>query len=184
MARFFDALTPELTEFIRRQKLFFVASAAAAGRVNVSPKGLDTLRVLDDRTVAWLDLTGSGAETAAHVRENGRLTLMFCSFEGDPLILRLYGRGELVRPDAAGWPALARHFGDYPGVRQIVLLHVESLQTSCGAGVPLFDHVGERGELLDWLAKKGPEGAAEYRRRKNRVSIDGLATGFGEEENV
>ncbi len=182
MARFFEQLTPELTAFIGRQRLFFVATAPREGRVNVSPKGMDSLRVLDAKTVAYLDLTGSGAETAAHVQENGRLTLMCCSFEAEPLILRLYGRGELLRPDLPSWAALKARFPDHPGARQIVVLHVEAVQTSCGFGVPLYDHAGERGELAAWAQRKGEAGLREYRRQKNALSIDGLPTGLGAEE--
>ncbi len=180
VAKFFDVLSPEHSAFIARQKVYFVATAAPEGRINLSPKGLDSLRVLDERTVAYLDLTGSGAETAAHIRADPRMTLMFCSFSADALILRLYGRGESVRPDDARWAELAPRFPDLPGARQIVVLHVESLQTSCGAGLPLMGYAGERGVLTDWLRKKGPEGVADYRRQKNAVSIDGLPTGFGE----
>ncbi|MBI5331649.1 MAG: pyridoxamine 5'-phosphate oxidase family protein [Betaproteobacteria bacterium] len=180
MAKFFAALTPEHRAFIARQKVFFVATAAAGARISLSPKGLDCLRVLDERTVAYLDLTGSGAETAAHLRADPRMTLMFCSFSADALILRLYGQGESVRPDDARWAELAPQFPDLPGARQIVLLHVESLQTSCGAGLPLMGYAGERGSLTEWLRKKGPEGVAQYQREKNAVSIDGLPTGLGD----
>lgn len=182
MAKFFEMLNPELIEFIARQKIFFVASAPNAGRVNLSPKGGDSLRVLGPKTVAYLDFTGSGAETAAHIRENGRLTLMFCAFDGEPLTLRLYGQGEVVRPELPAWAGLKAHFPDYIGARQIVLLHVDSLQTSCGAGVPLFGYAGERGELLEWAEKKGEAGLREYRQQKNRLSIDGLPTGLGGDE--
>jgi hypothetical protein len=180
MAKFFDALLPEHTAFIARQKVFFVATQAPGGRINLSPKGLDSLRVLDDKTVAYLDLTGSGAETAAHLRVDPRLTLMLCSFSADALILRLYGWGESVRPGEPRWTELAGDFPEYPGARQIVVLHVESLQTSCGAGLPLMGYAGERGSLTEWARKKGTDGIAEYRRAKNARSIDGLETGFGE----
>ncbi|MBI5937044.1 MAG: pyridoxamine 5'-phosphate oxidase family protein [Betaproteobacteria bacterium] len=182
MAKFFEALNPEQIEFVARQKIFFVASAPNAGRVNLSPKGMDSLRVLGPKTVAYLDLTGSSAETAAHIRENGRLTLMFCAFDGEPLILRLYGQGEVVRPELPAWAGLKAHFPDYIGARQIVLLHVDSLQTSCGAGVPLFGYAGERSELLEWAEKKGAAGLREYRQQKNRLSIDGLPTGLGDDQ--
>jgi hypothetical protein len=180
MGKMRDALDPALIEFIGRQQLFFVASAPDEGRINLSPKGLDCLRVLDDRTVAYLDLTGSGAETAAHVRANGRLTMMFCSFAAEPLILRLYGRGELVRPGEPAWTALAARFPVQPSARQIILLHVQSVQTSCGYGVPLFDFSGQRTGLVEWAEKKGADGLAAYRRDRNRLSIDGLPTGLGE----
>jgi hypothetical protein len=178
MARFFDALSPEHTDFISRQKVFFIATAPEQGRINLSPKGLDSLRVLDPNTVAYLDITGSGAETAAHLRVAARMTMMFCSFEQNALILRLYGRGEGVLPSDLRWPELSRRFPDHPGARQVVLLHVDSLQTSCGAGLPLMDYQGERGTLLEWNRKKGPQGIAAYQREKNAVSIDGLPTGL------
>ncbi|MEW5786539.1 MAG: pyridoxamine 5'-phosphate oxidase family protein [Pseudomonadota bacterium] len=181
MAKFFPALLPEHAGFIARQKVFFIATQAPEGRINLSPKGLDSLRVLDDRTVAWVDLTGSGAETAAHLRVDPRLTLMLCSFSADALILRLYGQGESVRPGSPRWADLAPRFPDYPGSRQIVVLHVESVQTSCGAGLPLMGYAGERGTLTEWARKKGEAGIADYRRQKNAVSIDGLPTGFGED---
>lgn len=180
MAKFHDALTPELTAFIARQKVFFVASNAPEGRLNLSPKGLDSLRVLDPNTVAYLDLTGSGAETAAHLKVDPRLTLMLCSFSAEALILRLYGRGEAISPGDPAWAGLAPLFPSYPGTRQIIRLQVESLQTSCGAGLPLMGYAGERGTLTEWARKKGEDGMAEYRRQKNAVSIDGLPTGLGE----
>lgn len=180
MAKFFDTLAPEHTAFIARQKVFFVATQAPGGRINLSPKGLDSLRVLDDRTVAYLDLTGSGAETAAHLRVDPRMTLMLCSFSTDALILRLYGKGESVRPGDARWAELAHLFPEYPGTRQFVVLNVESVQTSCGAGLPLMGYAGERGTLTEWARKKGEDGITEYRRLKNARSIDGLPTGFGD----
>ena len=180
MAKFFPALLPEHAEFIARQKVFFVATQAPGGRINLSPKGLDSLRVLDEQTVAYLDLTGSGAETAAHLRVDPRMTLMLCSFSADALILRLYGQGRSVRPGDADWGALSSRFPDHPGARQVVVLQVESVQTSCGAGLPLMGYAGERGTLTEWARKKGTEGMAAYRREKNATSIDGLPTGFGE----
>lgn len=182
MAKFFDRLSPELSGFIRRQKLFFVATAppGGEGRINLSPKGMDTFRILADDTVAYLDLTGSGNETAAHLRHDPgrRLTIMFCSFDEKPLILRLYARGEAVRESDAAWPGLIDRFPDLPGVRQIILAKIESGQTSCGFGVPMFDPRGERGLMESWAIKKGPEGLAQYRREKNARSIDGLPTGI------
>ncbi len=180
MAKFFDTLLPEHAAFIARQKVFFVATQAPGGRINLSPKGLDSLRVLDERSVAYLDLTGSGAETAAHLRVDPRLTLMLCGFGVEALILRLYGKGESVRPDDARWAELAPLYPEYPGIRQFVVLHVESVQTSCGAGLPLMGYAGERGTLTEWARKKGEDGIAEYRRAKNARSIDGLPTGFAE----
>ena len=174
MAKFYDLLTPELRTFVEAQHLFFTASTAADGRINLSPKGMDTLRVLDEHTVAYLDLTGSGNETAAHLKADGRLTIMVCSFDASPRILRLYGRGRLVFPRDAEWAMLRPHFPDLPGARQIAVLAVESLQTSCGFGVPFYTFEGARSTLVDWAEKKGIDGLADYRRKHNRVSIDGL----------
>ena len=180
MAKFYSALTENLMDFIRAQHLFFTGTAAADGRINVSPKGLQTLRILDPQRVAYLDLTGSSAETAAHLRADGRLTLMFCSVDDAPLILRLYGTGALVMPEDAEWAALYHLFPPIPGARQIVVLTVESVQTSCGFGVPRFEFNGERDDLVTWAIKKGDEGLRQYRMDKNRISIDGLPTGVGD----
>jgi hypothetical protein len=176
MAKFFPRLDEHLRDFIAEQKIFFTATAPAGGRINLSPKGMDTLRCIDDATVAYLDLTGSGNETAAHLSEDGRMTIMFCSFGDSPLILRLYGRGRVVRAGDGGWDALRPHFRSYPGERQIVVLEIESAQTSCGFGVPVYELKRERPTLVEWTLKKGEDGIREYRREKNRVSIDGLPT--------
>lgn len=176
MGRFRKRLNDELIDFIRRQPMFFTASAAATGRVNVSPKGLDTFRVFDPATVGYLDLIGSGNETAAHVANDGRLTILFNSFDADPLILRLYGRGEIVRPDGEAWPLWSPAFPAMTGRRQIVLLHIESVQTSCGFGVPRMTFDAPRPTIVEWARKKGPAGLAEYERTKNATSIDGLPT--------
>ncbi len=178
MAKFYDTLDPTLQDFIRRQHLFFTASATEAGRINVSPKGGDTLRILDERTVAYIDLTGSGNETAAHIHASGRLTLMFCSFEDKPLILRLYGRGEVISRRHTQWLSLLSLFPTLPGVRQIVRLHIESAQTSCGYAVPLYEYLGERDTYPRCAEKKGAAGLREYQQQKNRTSIDGLDTGL------
>jgi Pyridoxamine 5'-phosphate oxidase len=181
MAKFYGALDDELRAFISAQRVFFVGTAPDAGRINLSPKGMNTFRCLDDRTVAYLDLTGSGNETAAHLRQNGRLTIMFCSFDERPLILRLYGRGQVVRPNMPQWQHLRRHFPVLRGERQIVLVELQSMQTSCGFGVPLYEFHGERQTLDAWAAKKGPAGIATYWQDKNRLSIDGLPTGISED---
>jgi len=181
MARFYAALENQHRAFIARQKMFFTATAPDDGRINLSPKGMDSLRVLDAKRVAYLDLTGSGNETAAHLRQNGRMTLMFCSFDADPLILRLYGRGHAVRRTDAAWAGLRRHFPALPGERQLIVLDVDTVQTSCGYAVPLYDHRGERDTLARWAEKKGPSGLIDYWREKNRVSIDGLPTGLLED---
>lgn len=191
MGKQFERIEPAHREFIERQRIFFNASATAEGRVNVSPRDVASLRVLDANRVVYLDQTGSGNETAAHLRENGqangRLTLMFCAFEGAPLVLRLYGRGRIVSRGSAEYAAmLASQFGgvETPGARQMVLLKVESVQTSCGYGVPLFEYVGERTTLIRWAESKGESGLEEYWRQKNVQSIDGLPTGLFEDVAV
>ena len=178
MARFYQVLEDRHRDFISAQKLFFTATAPADGRINLSPKGMDSLRVLDSKRVAYLDLTGSGTETAAHLRHDGRMTLMFCSFDAEPLILRLYGRGHVVRRQDAAWAELRSHFPVLPGERQLIVLDIDSVQTSCGYAVPLFDYRGERDTLARWAEKKGPTGLLDYWREKNTLSIDGLPTGL------
>jgi hypothetical protein len=171
-------LSEELRTFLLAQPCFFVASAplGRGGRVNVSPKGLDTLRVLGPRECAYLDLTGSGNETSAHVLENGRLTFMACSFGERPRILRLYGRGAVHLPDSPRWAELRSAFGDAEGVRQIITLAIERVQTSCGYGVPRMEFQGHRPTLTRWAETRGDAGLARYRAEKNAVSIDGLPT--------
>ena len=181
MAKFYETITDDIRDFIAAQKVFFTATAPREGRINLSPKGLDTFRVLDDKTVGYLDLTGSGNETAAHLADDGRLTIMMCSFDAKPLILRLYGRGQVVRPRDAEWENLRPRFPELPGVRQIILLHIESLQTSCGFGVPVLGASEERQTLLQWSDKYGADGVAQYQRERNQVSIDGLPTHLFEE---
>jgi hypothetical protein len=176
MAKFYPQLDDALRDFISEQKIFFTATAPEEGRINLSPKGMDTFRCLDERTVAYLDLTGSGNEAAAHLFENGRMTIMFCSFSARPLILRLYGTGRVVRPGDEEWPALHSHFSATPGERHIIVLNVEAAQTSCGFGVPVYELKEERPALVEWAMKKGLEGIRDYWREKNRVSIDGLPT--------
>jgi hypothetical protein len=170
--------------FIRRQRLFFNASAAPEGRVNVSPRDGKSLRILDANTVTYLDLTGSGNETAAHLRANGRLTLMFCSFEGPPLILRLYGAGRVLRRGSEEYASLLdKHFGgsELPGARQMIVLAIDLVQTSCGYNVPLFEYAGERDTLVRWAQSKGTEGLERYWHEKNTRSIDGFPTGLFDE---
>jgi hypothetical protein len=177
MAKFYEEITPNLKEFIEKQHIFFVASAPLeGGRVNLSPKGMDCFRVLGANKTAYLDLTGSGSETAAHVLENGRLTIMFCSFERNPMILRLYGKGSLVRPYDSAWQEFFPLFEPIPGARQIVVLEVEAVQTSCGFAVPFYDFKGERDTLKKWAETKDTEGLTDYWREKNQFSIDGLPT--------
>jgi pyridoxamine 5'-phosphate oxidase-like protein len=177
MGKRLDEITPELKQFIEEQPVFFVGSAPVAsdGHVNVSPKGLDTFRVLGPRRVAYLDLTGSGNETASHVTENGRLTVMFCAFSGRPQILRLYCRGRAVTRGSAECAALLEQFPAHVGVRQVIVGEVEFVLTSCGYAVPEMELVGERDTLRRWTEAKDDEELVAYRRTHNATSIDGLA---------
>lgn len=157
--------------------MFFVATAPLAGDglVNLSPKGLDgTFAVIDDTAVAYLDLTGSGVETIAHLRENGRITIMFNAFEGPPNILRIQGKGEAIEPGDPGFAALSAHFPSMPGVRSIIKVTVQRVADSCGFGVPIYTYTGQRDTLTQWCEKKGPEGVADYQRKKNATSLDCL----------
>lgn len=176
MGKVVPAISDELAAFIAAQPLFFVASAPLAGdgHVNLSPKGLDCFAVLSPRSVAYLDLTGSGNETAAHLAENGRITFMFCAFRGSPRILRLYGTGTVVLPGSDRWDELLPRFPVLPGVRQIIEAEIDRVQTSCGYAVPLMDLVRPRDTLLRWAENRGEEGLTEYRALKNARSIDGL----------
>ena len=182
MAKLHEQITDRLAEFIRAQPMFFVASAplAADGHVNVSPKGLDCLRILSAQRVAYVDLTGSGNETSAHILENGRITLMFCAFGGPPQLLRLYGQGHTVLPGSDEWAQLAPLFPEYHSARQIIAADIERVQTSCGYAVPLMDYVGQRDTLLRWADSKDDQGLEEYRCEKNVRSIDGLPTPLAE----
>lgn len=178
MGKFFDSIQPHHIEFIAQQRLFFVATAPldASGHVNLSPKGHDSFRVLTPGRVAYLDTTGSGNETSAHIEENGRITFMFCAFEGPPNILRLYGKGYTILPGAEGWDELIALFPELPAIRQIIVADIHKVQTSCGFGVPLYEYVGERDHAAKWAERKGPEGLEAYRAEKNLQSIDGLPT--------
>jgi hypothetical protein len=176
MGNAYDSISPDHQAFIAAQHLFFVASAPteSAGHVNLSPKGMDTFRILSPTRVAYLDLTGSGIETAAHLRQNGRITFMFCAFEGKPNILRLYGRGRTAPPGTAEWAELAPLFPSLAGARQIILADISRVQTSCGHSIPFMDFKEDRDTLVRWAESKGDEAMHEYREKKNRVSIDGL----------
>ena len=174
MGRVYEEIREEQIRWIGEQQMFFVATAAPDAHVNLSPRGLDTFRVLGPRRVAWLDLTGSGVETIAHLRADGRITLMFCAFEGLPNILRLYGTGEVIEPGDEGFDELRHHFPDLPGERAIIDVSVDRIADSCGFGVPRMDFVGPRDKLLVSAERKGPEKLAEYRILKNTRSIDGL----------
>ncbi len=176
MGKQFDAISPEVGEFIQNQKIFFVGTAAESGKVNVSPKGMDTLRVLAPNKVLWLNLTGSGNETAAHIQKNSRITIMFCAFEGKPLILRLYGTAEIYHSYDEEWGELIKNFPYIPGSRQIFKVSIDMVQTSCGMAVPFYDFRGERRELESWAEKQGEERLKNYRREKNTYSLDGFET--------
>lgn len=175
MGKVSESITDDLKGFIESQPVFFVASAplSAEGHVNLSPKGLDNLKVLSPHRVAYLDLTGSGNETSAHLGENGRITFMFCAFTGRPRILRLHGRGRVILPGAPEWDGLIGHFESYPGIRQIIVADISRIQTSCGFGVPLMEHRGQRDMLPRWAEAKG-DALPDYRQKYNAVSIDGL----------
>jgi hypothetical protein len=181
MAEFSERLDDKLTAFIEEQHMFFTGTAADGSRINVSPKGMDTFRVFDAQTVGYLDLTGSGNETAAHIKNDGRLTLMFCGFESRTLIVRLYGRGEVVRPRHEKWAQYMADFDTLPGQRQIIVLHIESIQSSCGYAVPRYDYKGQRDTLVKYAEKVGADGIEQCWRHKNICSIDGLQTPMADE---
>jgi hypothetical protein len=176
MGRTYEHLDDHLIEWINAQHLFFVGTAPSGGdgHVNLSPKGHDTFRVLDERTVAYLDLTGSGVETIAHLTENGRITFMFCAFDGPPRIVRLYGTGEVVKPSDPGFDDLVARFPALPGTRAVIKAGIERFSSSCGYSIPYLSYDGERDTLLDWAERKQPAGIADYWVEKNAESIDGL----------
>lgn len=174
MAKFYSQLEPKLIDFMQAQHIFFTATAPNEGRINLSPKGMDSFRVITPSEVAYLDLTGSGNETAAHLKQNKRMTIMFCSFDADPLILRLYGKGYSIRPQDVDWSRYRSLFPALPGERQVIGLSIESIQTSCGYAVPTYSYIGERETLARWANKKGPLGLLAYWQEKNQTSIDGL----------
>jgi hypothetical protein len=177
MGKLFDKISSANQQFIQDQKIFFVATAPnQGGRVNVSPKGMNTFRVFNEKEVGYLDLTGSGNETAAHIAENGRLTIMFCSFTEKPMILRLSGKGRVLHPNNPEWNSYLSHFEQIAGMRQIILLEVEMVQTSCGMSIPFYSYEGERRELEKWAQNKGETGLKEYWAEKNTESLDGLPT--------
>jgi len=176
MGKIFQTIDDKLQNWIEKQKMFFVSTAPLdkEGLVNCSPKGLDSFRVLDGNTVAYLDLTGSGVETIAHLKENQRITIMFCAFEGPPKILRLYGKGEVLEKGTLEFEKLKPQFPEYLGERSIILVHLHRIQDSCGYAVPNYEFKGERDVLLKWTANKGPDGVVAYRKEKNANSLDGL----------
>lgn len=180
MGKRFDEISEQLKEFIAAQKLFFVGTATDDSRVNISPKGMDSLRVLNSNRVIWLNVTGSGNETAAHLQTHPRMTIMFAAFEGAPMILRLYGTARAIHHSDPEWNALYQHFPDTPGARQIFDLQIDLVQTSCGMAVPFFDYVDEREQLTNWATNKGEEGIKNYWKEKNQLSLDGKPTGIAE----
>ncbi|WP_025743502.1 pyridoxamine 5'-phosphate oxidase family protein [Aquimarina pacifica] len=176
MAKRGTEITEELQEFIRNQKIFFVGTAANEGSVNISPKGMDTFRVLDKNRIVWLNLTGSGNETAAHLIKNNRMTIMFCSFSDKPLILRLYGTAAIFHEKDKNYQEHIQLFPELAGARQIIEMNVDLVQTSCGFAVPFMDFKEERGQLQSWAKKQGKDRLIAYRKEKNSHSIDGFET--------
>ncbi len=178
MGKFFQQLDERHRDFIAQQKLFFVGTSplSASGHVNISPKGLDSFRVLSPTRVAYLDIIGSGNETSAHLLENQRITFMFCAMEGPPNILRLYGKGETILPSHPDWPELVGLFDFHPSIRQVITADIHLVQTSCGFAVPYYTYTGERDHSQKWALSKGEEGLKAYQEEKNRVSLDGLPT--------
>ncbi|KAF0204854.1 MAG: pyridoxamine 5''''-phosphate [Gallionellaceae bacterium] len=176
MGRQYNELSNKDIQFISQQKMFFVGTATADSRVNISPKGMDSFRVLSESRVIWLNVTGSGNETSAHVQQNPRMTIMFCAFEGEPLILRFYGSAKVIHKNDTEWEELFGMFKPLPGARQIFDLSIDFVQSSCGMAVPYFNYVGERELLSDWAVKKGEDGLKSYWEEKNQQSIDGIPT--------
>eukprot|EP01037_Dinobryon_pediforme_P008426 gene8426-8514_t len=178
MGKFFKEIEPRHAEFIKKQHIFFTATAplSGSGHVNLSPKGTDCLRVLSPNQVAYMDIIGSGNETSAHLIEHGRITIMFCAFDGPPNILRLYGSGRAVLPGEPEWAGLSVHFKLVLATRQIIVADVDMVQTSCGFSVPYYSYEGERDQAEKWAESKGADGLEAYKAEKNRVSLDGLPT--------
>lgn len=183
MGKKLDNISPELKKFIGNQKIFFVGTAAAEGRINVSPKGTDSFRVIDENKIVWVNLTGSGNETAAHLLKNNRMTIMFCAFEGKPLILRLYGTAKIYHPRDTQYHQYISLFEENIGARQIIEMDIDLVQTSCGMAVPLMDFKADRTLLKDWAIHKGKEGVEAYWKERNTESIDGFETNIISEFN-
>ncbi len=176
MATQYSEISDKLISFINHQHIFFVATATEDSRINLSPKGMDSLKVINKNRVIWLNVTGSGNETAAHVLQSPRMTIMFTAFEGPPLILRLYGNARVIHPDDTEWDELYGLLKPLPGARQIFDVTIDLVQTSCGMGVPYMDYVEDRELLNEWATKKGEDKIKQYWRDKNQLSIDGLVT--------
>ena len=178
MAEKFPHLEQQHIAFIAQQHMFFVGTAGAEGMVNVSPKGMDSFRVLDSNKIAWLNLTGSGNESAAHVLENSRMTIMFCSFDKQPLIMRLYGNARVIHHRDEQWSELIQLFPEIPGARQVFELDIDMVQTSCGYAVPHYEFSSDRQTLANWAEKRGQENIESYWKEKNSSSLDGRDTGI------
>ena len=176
MAKFTDKITRKVQTFIEAQKVFFVATAPKNGRINLSPKGMDSFRIINEKTVQWLSVTGSGNETAAHLLNDNRITIMFCAFESAPNIVRIYGKAKEIKPNDAEWKSVITNFTELAGARQIFDVTVESVQTSCGMSIPFYEYLGERNQLNEWAEEKGQEEIEQYWEDKNQISIDGLPT--------
>jgi len=176
MGQRYSEISEKIKNFIEAQKIFFVGTATENSRINISPKGMDSLKIINKNRVIWLNVTGSGNETSAHIQENSRMTIMFSAFEGSPMILRLYGNAKVIHKNDTEWNELFPLFNSLPGARQIFDLTVDLVQTSCGMAVPFFDYAGEREQLKDWAVKKGDKGIKEYWKQKNQFSLDGKPT--------
>ncbi|MEN8215549.1 MAG: pyridoxamine 5'-phosphate oxidase family protein [Pseudomonadota bacterium] len=176
MAQQYSEISEKIKEFIIRQKIFFVGTAAEASKVNISPKGMDSFRVINKNRVVWLNATGSGNETSAHVQKNPRMTIMFAAFEGKPMILRLYGKAKVIHKNDPEWESLISLFSPIPASRQIFDVNIELVQTSCGMAVPFFDYVAEREQLNDLHRKIGDKRVIEYWENNNQYSLDGIPT--------
>ncbi|RAT95850.1 pyridoxamine 5'-phosphate oxidase family protein [Brevibacillus sp. Leaf182] len=182
MGQLFSELRPEHEKFIKKQRMFFVASAPMDkdGHVNLSPKGYDSFRIISPNEVSYLDLTGSGNETSAHLQENGRITIMFCAFEGPPLIMRLFGKGTVILPDTPRWDELVNDFPLLPGARQIITVNIQEVKTSCGWAIPFYSYSKERETLQKWTLAKDEQELLDYQKEYNVVSMDGLPTPLGQ----
>ncbi len=178
MGQIYKEISENFQEFIKQQKIFFVATAPNEGLINLSPKGMESFKVIDKNRVVWLNLTGSGNETAAHILENKRMTVMFCSFAKKPLILRLYGKAEVIYPEHKSYEKLESLFPKNIGTRQFFDMKVDAVQGSCGTSIPYFNYISERKDLNNWAEKKGKDGLEEYKKQKNLISLDGLPTGI------
>lgn len=176
MGKQLDSLTPKLKDFIAAQHIFFVGTAMQEGRVNISPKGMDTFKVINANKAIWLNLTGSGNETSTHIQESDRMTVMFCSFKGKPLILRLYGKAKVFHSKDQEFKDYLKQFNETIGARQVFELEIDLVQTSCGFAVPYMDFIEERSQLKNWSLKKGDENIKAYWKEKNSISLDGHKT--------